>query len=41
MRERNLYLEKCRKIEYLGDQLDWKDQESNLLTEVHKILYQN
>jgi len=26
MRERNLYLEKCRKIENLGDEIDWKDK---------------
>jgi hypothetical protein len=41
MRERNLYLEKCRKIENMGEQVDWKDNEGGLLQEVHKILYAN
>lgn len=41
MRERNLYLEKCRQIENLGDELAWKDNENGLMKEVHSILYQN
>jgi hypothetical protein len=39
MRERNLYLEKCRKLEGFGEQLGWKDNENNLLQDVNKILY--
>ena len=39
MRERNLYLEKCRKIEYLGEDMGWED-EQGLLPFVHQILYQ-
>lgn len=38
MRERNLYLEKCRKIESLGQQNEW---DSPILQEVLGILYQN
>ena len=51
MRERNLYLEKCRQIEQMGESIDWLDNRSNnnsssggeqeLLDEVHKILYSN
>lgn len=46
MRERNLYLEKCRQIEQMGEDLDWRDPSSNgaeqsLLDEVHRILYSN
>lgn len=29
MRERNLFLEKCRQIEQMGEDLDWKDHTSN------------
>ncbi|CAG9312958.1 unnamed protein product [Blepharisma stoltei] len=38
MRERNLYLEKSRKIENLGQRTNWNDP---LLQRVLKILYQN
>jgi len=34
MRERNLYLEKCRKIESFGDQLNWMDNEGNLMQDI-------
>jgi hypothetical protein len=26
MRERNLYLEKCRQIEQMGEDIDWQDR---------------
>ena len=38
MRERNLYLEKCRKIENYGHSLGWEDP---LLKELLPILYQD
>lgn len=38
MRERNLYLEKSRKIENLGQRNNWSNP---LLSKVLKILYQN
>jgi hypothetical protein len=36
MRERNLYLEKCRKIEGLGQELNWDDP---ILAKVMNVLY--
>eukprot|EP00347_Sterkiella_histriomuscorum_P016427 403353219 len=39
MRERNVYLEKCRKIEAFGDQVNWKDNEQNLMQEIQKDEY--
>jgi len=44
MRERNLYLEKCRQIEALGESINWEDPTKNeqpLLDEIHGILYQS
>ena len=46
MRERNLYLEKCRQIEQMGEDMEWTDRsqartEQPLLDEVHRILYSN
>lgn len=42
MRERNLYLEKCRKIENLGEELQWQgsnDAEQTLLDYTYEVLY--
>ncbi len=46
MRERNLYLEKCRQIEQMGEDMEWTDRsqsraEQPLLDKVHRILYSN
>jgi len=38
MRERNLYLEKYRKLEALGEQEDWKDRQGILMT-VQEIMF--
>lgn len=38
MRERNLYLEKCRKIESLGQSMNWQNP---VMSKVLGILYQN
>lgn len=38
MRERNLYLEKCRKIESLGQGMNWQNP---VMSKVLGILYQN
>lgn len=38
MRERNLYLEKCRKIESLGQNMNWQNP---VMSKVLGILYQN
>lgn len=43
MRERNLYLEKCRTIENLGDELEWQGsttEEQTLLDYIYEVLYQ-
>lgn len=37
MRERNLYFEKLKSIQSLGDEYDWKD--SDLLENIRKILF--
>ena len=42
MRERNLYLEKCRAIEQFGERIDWQgttDEDTDFLTNLHEILY--
>jgi hypothetical protein len=42
MRERNLYLEKCRAIENLGEDLQWQgsnNAEQTLLDYVYEVLY--
>ena len=38
LRERNVYLEKLRKIEEYGENLDWKDEEG-FLTQINTLLY--
>ena len=43
MRERNLYLEKCRAMEQFGERIDWQgsnEDENGLLAAIHEILYQ-
>ena len=43
MRERNLYLEKCRAVERLGEDLEWQGKSQNenvLLHKVNEILYE-
>ena len=43
MRERNLYLEKCRAIEQFGERIDWQgssEDDNGLLSAVHEVLYQ-
>ena len=43
MRERNLYLEKCRAIEKFGDSKGWTgptEAENDMFNNVHEILYQ-
>jgi hypothetical protein len=37
-RERNVYLEKLRKIEELGEENKWENQD-NILQDLYKILY--
>ena len=37
-RERNVYLEKLRKIEEFGEEKKWESHD-NILQEVYKILY--
>jgi len=37
-RERNVYLEKLRKIEEIGEENKWENQE-NILQDLYKILY--
>ncbi len=37
-RERNVYLEKLRKIEEFGEENNWEDQDSTL-KELYEILY--
>ena len=42
MRERNIYLEKCRSIEQFGERIDWQGgnpNETNLLSNIHEVLY--
>lgn len=42
MRERNLYLEKCRAIEQFGERIDWQgtnEDDTDLLANIHEILY--
>ena len=42
MRERNLYLEKCRAIEKFGDSVGWdgtSEAETDMFNNVHEILY--
>mmetsp|Transcript_37099 Transcript_37099/g.48758 ORF Transcript_37099/g.48758 Transcript_37099/m.48758 type:complete len:103 (-) Transcript_37099:66-374(-) len=42
MRERNLYLEKCRAIEQFGERIDWQgtsDEDTDFLANVHEVLY--
>lgn len=44
MRERNLFLEKCRKIESMGEDLQWEssnDAEQALLNYIYEVLYQS
>jgi|JI102314A1RNA_FD_contig_31_713315_length_303_multi_1_in_0_out_0_1 hypothetical protein len=41
MRERNLFLEKCRRIEKLGESMNWQEKgDTGLIGEVHQVLYQ-
>ena len=43
MRERNLYLEKCRAVERLGEDLQWQGSshvENLLLTRMNEVLYE-
>ena len=43
MRERNLYLEKCRAIEQFGEKIDWQgsnDEDNVFLVAIHEVLYQ-
>ena len=42
MRERNLYLEKCRAVEQFGERIDWQgtsDDDTEFLNNIHEILY--
>ena len=42
MRERNLYLEKCRAIEQFGERIDWQgtnDDDTDFLANIHEVLY--
>ena len=39
MRERNLFLEKCKKIEEIGDKYKWEESESDLLPQVYAALF--
>ena len=42
MRERNLYLEKCRAIEQFGERIDWQgtnEDDTDFLANIHEILY--
>ena len=42
MRERNLYLEKCRAVEQFGERIDWQgtsDDDTEFLNNIHDILY--
>eukprot|EP00344_Euplotes_crassus_P002764 CAMPEP_0197003610 /NCGR_PEP_ID=MMETSP1380-20130617/9281_1 /TAXON_ID=5936 /ORGANISM="Euplotes crassus, Strain CT5" /LENGTH=54 /DNA_ID=CAMNT_0042422165 /DNA_START=159 /DNA_END=323 /DNA_ORIENTATION=+ len=39
MRERNLYLEKYRKIENLGEKMEWEDKQE-ILPVVHNIMFE-
>ena len=44
MRERNLYLEKCRQVEDFGESQEWgaddsTEAEQKLMFEVYEILY--
>ena len=41
MRERNLFLEKCRRIEQAGDQINWDDVQSDIIKQNRKQLKQN
>ena len=40
LRERNVYLEKLRKIEEYGENLDWKD-EDGFLIQINDLLYKD
>lgn len=42
MRERNLYLEKCRAIEQFGERIDWQgtsEEDTEFLANIHGVLY--
>ena len=42
MRERNLYLEKCRAIEQFGERIDWQgtnEDDTDFLANIHEVLY--
>jgi len=39
MRERNLFLEKCKKIEEIGNKYKWKEGDSELLPQVYSALF--
>ena len=42
MRERNLYLEKCRAIEQFGERIDWQgttEEDGEFLANIHEVLY--
>ena len=42
MRERNLYLEKCRAIEQFGERIDWQgtsEEDTEFLGNIHEVLY--
>ena len=42
MRERNLYLEKCRAIEQFGERIDWQgtsEEDTDFLANIHGVLY--
>ncbi len=40
MRERNLFLEKCKKIEAVGNTYKWEEAGSDLLPQVYNALFQ-
>ena len=40
MRERNLYLDKIKKIEGMGSELEWKDQ-NGLLPQIYYVIARN
>ncbi len=39
MRERNLYLEKCKRIEEVGNKYNWEGEGGELLGQVHSALF--
>ena len=39
MRERNLFLEKCKRIEEVGNKYAWKEENNELLPNVYNALF--